>query len=89
MPVDEDDRSLRSSRVLIDPDWLIDGDAEVETLLRNITDSLKASIVQKLEQSMIVNSIDIVTTQILIRGAGRIECQQEHIDSFEQFYPII
>ena len=85
MPVDEDDRSLRSSRVLIDPDWLIDGDAEVETLLRNITDSLKASIVQKLEQSMIVNSIDIVTTQILIRGAGRIECQQEHIDGQLKF----
>ena len=76
MPVGEDDDTLRSGRVLVDP-VLLTGAVQVLNELRRC---VLGSLQTVLRRDMDIDNIGVVTEQLIIRGAGRIEAQQTHFD---------
>ena len=76
MPVGEDDDTLRSGRVLVDPANLTRHVPALDELKRLVLQSLTSV----LARHMTIDNIGVVTEQLIIRGAGRIEAQQTHFD---------
>ena len=76
MPEGEDDDTLRSGRVLVDPAALPGAVSSFDEL----RECVLGTLLTVLRREMDVEEIGVVTEQLIIRGAGRIEAQQTHFD---------